>query len=113
MFDDEPWDELLLTLLGQAPRYKVPRARKAGQPAVLRTRLDKIGLTIVFEYFDTEGRYAPANYIDFRTGPDNKPDNDMVAKAIVLADGTLSKAYDQWNHDLCVYLCRRMLFDAW
>ncbi|KAK6221616.1 hypothetical protein LQW54_001388 [Pestalotiopsis sp. IQ-011] len=69
MFDHEQWDELLLVFLRDAPRYKVRRVRKTGQPAVLRTRLDKIGQKIVFEYFDTEGRYAPANYIDFGTGP--------------------------------------------
>lgn len=113
MFDDEPWEDLLLALLGRAPPSKVPRTRKAGQPALLRARLDKIKQSIVMEFVDQEGRYAPAAYIDFKTGPDNQPDDKLVVKAFFHADRALCKAYDQWNHDLCVYLCRRMLFNNW
>ncbi|KAI0167654.1 hypothetical protein BJ166DRAFT_610424 [Pestalotiopsis sp. NC0098] len=111
MFDDEPWDELLLTLLGKAPPYKVPRVRKAGQPALLGACLDKIKQSIVFDYVDSEGKYAPATYIDFMTGPDNQPNDELVVKALFYADGALCNAYDQWNRDLCVYLCRRLLFN--
>jgi hypothetical protein len=111
-----PWEiddreAALFAMLGLASDYKVPPERKAGEPALVRARLDMSTCSIIHDYVDSKGRWVPTSYIDFRT-PNQKPDNRTIGEAYSMADTTWANIFDAWNKDLCVYLCRRRLFDA-
>ncbi|KAF3022550.1 hypothetical protein E8E14_012862 [Neopestalotiopsis sp. 37M] len=111
-----PWEiddreAALFAMFGLASDYKVPPERKAGQPALVRARLDVSTCSIIHDYVDSKGRWVPTSYIDFRT-PNQKPDNRTIGEAYSMADTTWANIFDAWNKDLCVYLCRCRLFDA-
>ncbi|ETS76247.1 hypothetical protein PFICI_11634 [Pestalotiopsis fici W106-1] len=95
----------------QISQYDGPPEHRAGQSALVRARLDKILDSIIHDFVDAKGRWVPATYIDFHTA-DSQPDDRKISRAYILADRAWANAIDDWNKDLCIYLCRRRLFDA-
>ncbi|KAI0173890.1 hypothetical protein BJ166DRAFT_574256 [Pestalotiopsis sp. NC0098] len=101
----------ILVFLGLKDSYVPSPARRARQAAFLRTRLDKSSDAIAYDWLDVDGKYVPYTYIDFQTA-DNKPQRETIVQAYQRADNAWVKACDRWNAKLCVYLCRRKIWDA-
>lgn len=100
----------VLAYLGLEKKYKPPANRKAGQTAYLRTRLDKSGLSVIWDWLDSKGKWVPYSYIDFNT-PNGQPDRKIIAHAYRQANKAWFKAYDDWNYRLSVYLSRKAIWD--
>lgn len=100
----------VLAYLGLEKKYKPSANRKAGQTAYLRTRLDPSGLSVIWDWLDSKGKWVPYSYIDFNT-PNGQPDRKIIAHAYRQADKAWFKAYDDWNYRLSVYLSRKAIWD--
>ncbi|KAF3013719.1 hypothetical protein E8E14_005566 [Neopestalotiopsis sp. 37M] len=95
----------------KSSRYEAPPERKAHQPAFVVASFEEAGQTIIHEYVDKKGRCAPAIYIDFRND-NNGPKDRLMAKAYKRSDRAWVNACNSWNEQLCIYLCRRHIFNA-
>ncbi|ETS76242.1 hypothetical protein PFICI_11629 [Pestalotiopsis fici W106-1] len=100
-------------VVGYSGRYRDPNPppeRRVGQPAFLRAKMDSLQQSIVHEFFDKQGKPVPVSFIDFGT-ENNMPSEAKLCQAYKTADTAWAKACDTWNSQLCVYLCRRKIFD--
>ncbi|KAI0167664.1 hypothetical protein BJ166DRAFT_520383 [Pestalotiopsis sp. NC0098] len=104
-------EDKLFAYLAEDEHYSAPTERKAGQPAWLRTRPDGSGNTIIYDWVDDNGEWAPHSAIEFDSGEDMPFDYDFDL-AYKTFDFEWSKACDEWNSSLCVYLCRKAIWDA-
>ncbi|KAI0167660.1 hypothetical protein BJ166DRAFT_577266 [Pestalotiopsis sp. NC0098] len=90
----------------------VLHGRAIGQPAFVRARPEwqEQVLGVPFDFYDRHGKWAPIASIDFKT-PDNKPSEILLATACDRADTAWANACDDWNVNLCIYLCRCRVYN--
>ncbi|KAF7522450.1 hypothetical protein G7054_g12144 [Neopestalotiopsis clavispora] len=109
--NNDAWTDATSKIVGRSSRYEAPPERKAHQPAFVAASFDEAGQTIIHEYCDKKGRRVPATYIDFRND-NNGPKDRLMAKAYKRSDRAWVNACNSWNEQLCIYLCRRHIFNA-
>lgn len=64
------WEHELFAFLSKDEQYNAPKERRAGQPAYLRTSVDASGNTVVYDWMDVNGEWAPYSTIRFDSGQD-------------------------------------------
>ncbi|KAK6207289.1 hypothetical protein LQW54_007247 [Pestalotiopsis sp. IQ-011] len=101
----------LFAFLAEDEQYSAPAERKAGQPAYLRTSVDESGKTIIYDWMDVNGKWAPYSAIRFDSNHD-MPYNWTFGLAYRRHGIAWARACDEWNSRLCVYLCRRDIWAA-
>ncbi|ETS75251.1 hypothetical protein PFICI_13735 [Pestalotiopsis fici W106-1] len=100
--------------LTNTPRSKYPRihsARKAGQPAFVRARLDKTNRRVPQDYVGATGKLASVAYITFNNGGSHLTSDEMF-RAYCQADAGRERIITQWNYDPCVFLSQKALYNS-
>ncbi|ETS79939.1 hypothetical protein PFICI_07468 [Pestalotiopsis fici W106-1] len=90
---------------------QVHRSRKANAPAYFRARMDKNCHMVQHDYIDGVGMFVPMEYIEFDNGGTEVSDREIEI-AYRMADDRCEKAIKAWNHDLCVFLWRKAIYNS-